>query len=124
MLDFTSGFATKIREYLYFRKSLGFSNDHRKHLLRFDMYCSQFGKTTDILTKDIVCGWISYEIASDRHCMENKVAAIRAFARHIGDNSHILPADRIPKTPNFIPYILSDEELVRLFSAIDAARKG
>ena len=92
--------------------------------ISFDLYCSQFGKTTDILTKDIVCGWISYEIASDRHCMENKVAAIRAFARHIGDNSHILPADRIPKTPNFIPYILSDEELVRLFSAIDAARKG
>lgn len=122
MLDFTSGFAAKIREYLDFRKSLGFSNDHRKHLLRFDMYCSQFGKTTDILTKDIVCGWISYEIASDRHCLENKAAAIRAFARHIGGNSYILPADRIPKTPNFIPYILSDEELVRLFSAIDAAR--
>ena len=121
MADFTSCYSAKIQEYLNFRESLGFSNDHRKHLLRFDMYCSQFGKTADILTKDIVCGWISFEVASGRHCLENKASAIRHFARYIGGESYILPTDRIPKGANFVPYILSDEELVRLFSAIDVA---
>lgn len=54
MSDFTSGFSTKIQEYLAFRNALGFSDDHKKHLLRFDMYCSKFGKTGNILTK-VLC---------------------------------------------------------------------
>lgn len=122
MSDFISGFSTKIQEYLAFRNALGFSDDHKKHLLRFDMYCSKFGKTGNILTKDIVCGWINYEIASGRHCLENKASAIRLFAQYIGDDSYIFPTDHLPKVSNFIPNILSDEDLIKLFSAIDSAQ--
>lgn len=56
MSDFRSCFADKLNEYVKFRCALGFSNDHHRHLLKFDQYCVQFHPTTRSLTADLVKG--------------------------------------------------------------------
>lgn len=62
MNEFKSGFAPLIKEYLEFRKSMGFSNDHEKHLKRFDAYCAEHFPDDTALTKENVRGWYADEI--------------------------------------------------------------
>ena len=82
--QFSSSFKDKMWAYCGWRKSLGFSDDHEKHLLRFDAYCSEFHPYIRTLTSSLVTGLIQYEIKSNRHCIANKCAAIRSFAKYLG----------------------------------------
>jgi len=119
MNSFTSAFSTKIQDYLTFRRALGFSNDHEKHLKRFDLFCTEQFPNETILTREIVCGWFNDEIAQGRHCYENKASAIRLFAQYLGEGAYILPTEYVPKPPQFTPHILTTNELTRLFYEID-----
>ncbi len=123
MKQFSSVFKEKISSYCIWRKSLGFSVDHEKHLEKFDSYCCTFHPNETSLTSPLVTGWIMYEIKSGRHCIENKCAAIRSFAKYVGNDSYILKEKFTRYKRNFNPYIFSDEEMVRLFEAADAVVK-
>lgn len=121
--QFSSNFKEKMWAYCNWRKSLGFSNDHEKHLLKFDAYCNEFHPYVKTLTPPLVSGWIQYEIKSNRHCIENKCAAIRSFAKYLGGDAYVLKERYIRYKRNLNPYIFTDEELTRLFSAADVVEK-
>lgn len=118
-----SKFKGKIEDYCKWRKALGFSPDHERHLNKFDSYCKEFHPSECKITKVLVTGWIDYEIKSGRHCIENKCAAIRSFARFVGNDSYILREKYVRYKRNFNPYIFTDEELMRLFNAADSVKK-
>lgn len=120
---FSSNFKEKMWAYCDWRKSLGFSNDHEKHLLKFDAYCSEFHPYVSSLTSSLVTGWIKYEIISNRRCIENKCSAIRSFARYLGSDAYILKENYIHYKRNFNPYIFTNGELARLFTAADVVEK-
>lgn len=120
---FSSNFKEKMRTYCDWRKSIGYSNDHEKHLLNFDAYCSEFHPHVSSLTSSLVTGWIKYEIISNRRCIENKCSAIRSFARYLGSDAYILKENYIHYKRNFNPYIFTDGELARLFTAADVVEK-
>jgi len=120
---FSSNFKETMLAYCAWRKSLGFSNDHAIHLLKFDAYCNEFHPCVNSLTSSLVTGWIKYEIKSNRRCIENKCAAIRSFARYIGGDAYILKEKYIRYKRNFNPYVFTDEELTRLFAATDVVKK-
>lgn len=121
--EFTSNFKNELLSYLEWRKILGFSDDHRMHLMKFDTYCSSFHQNETTLTAPLVNGWITYEIKCGRHCLENKCAAIRAFAKYVGGNSYVLKEKYICYKRCFKGYIFTDEELQRLFAAADIVIK-
>jgi integrase/recombinase XerD len=121
--QFSSSFKDKMWAYCGWRKSLGFSDDHEKHLLRFDAYCSEFHPYIRTLTSSLVTGWIQYEIKSNRHCIANKCAAIRSFAKYLGGDAYVLKEKYICYKRNLNPYIFTDEELTRLFAAADVLEK-
>ena len=123
MKQLSSAFKEKISSYCFWRKSLGFSDDHEKHLEKFDSYCSAFHSNETAITSSLVTGWIMYEIKSGRHCIENKCAAIRSFAKYVGDGSYILKEKFIRHKRNFNPYIFTDEELARMKPARDIWRR-
>jgi len=112
-----------MRAYCDWRKSHGFSNDHEKHLLKFDAYCSEFHPYVSTLTLPLVTGWIKYEINSNRHCIGNKCATIRSFAKYLGGDAYVLKEKYVCYKRNFNPYIFTDEELARLFAAADVVEK-
>jgi len=120
---FSSKFKEEMWAYCDWRKSLGFSNDHEKHLLKFDAYCSEFHPHAGSLTSSLVTGWIKYEMKCNRHCIENKCAAIRSFARYLGGDAYVLKERYVQYKRNFRPYIFTDEELARLFTATDVVEK-
>ncbi len=121
--NLSSNFKEKIGEYCTWRKSLGFSDDHKNHLLKFDAYCSEFHPNVSSLAPFLVTGWIKHEIKSNRHCIENKCAAIRSFAKYLGGDAYVLREKFVRYKRNLNPYIFTDEELARLFAAADVVEK-
>lgn len=121
--QFYSAFKEKLHDYCKWRESLGFSNEHRIQLSKFDAYCYKFHPKEYHITHSIVTGWIKYEIRIGRACISNKCSAIRAFAKYVGNNSYVLREKYCSDKRNFNPYIFTDEELMRFFSAADVVKK-
>lgn len=85
----------------------------------FDKYCYEHCPEQTELTKEVVRGWFYDEIASGRACLSSKATTIRLFAKYLGSSAYVLPMNCVPKTPDYLPYILTDEELAALFQAAD-----
>ena len=119
MKSFTSKLAPIIKEYLEFRKTLGYSDRQDNHLAMFDAYCHEYHPDLETLTKESVRGWVSHEISQGRGGMYNIIGSVRMLALYMGNGAYILPTAAVTKKPKSMPYILTDDELSRLFSAID-----
>jgi integrase len=119
MSEFHSCFAKKLKEYVGFRCSLGFSRDHQNHLLKFDQYCIQFHPTACVLTAELVKGWIKYEVNSQHGSIQHKQSAIRGFAKFLGPDAYFLTENYGTHKRNFKPYLLSDYELTTFFAVAD-----
>jgi len=122
--NFTSKLAPDIKEYLEFRNALGYSNRQEYHLGYFDSYCHEYHPDLETLTKESVRGWINYEISHGRGSMEKIIPSVRMLARYIGNGAYVLPAKILPIRPRYTPYILTDEELRRLFHVADNIKEG
>lgn len=119
MREYCSSFAPTIREYLEFRKAIGRSEDHAKQLRFFDQYCQKYHPVEKHLTREVVRGWISNEIACGRRGLDNKATAIRIFAKYLGHDAYILPLNSIPRKRGYTPYILTDDELSAFFRSVE-----
>ena len=124
MRIFTSKIAPFIQEYLEFRSALGYGNRQEYHLAYFDKYCCEYHPDLETLTKESVRGWISYEISRGRGSMEKIVTSVRMLARYMGNGAYVLPTKIFPIGPKYTPYILTDDELCRLFHAADNIKEG
>jgi len=117
MRNFKSKFAPVIKEYLEHRKTLGYSDNHEKTLSKFDNYCNEYHSDLEILTKNLVSGWVNYEISRGYSGLYGEISAVRMFAQYMGNGSYVLPITAVPKRPVSVPYIMTDDELARLFIA-------
>ena len=124
MNKFISKLAPIIKEYLEFRNTLGYSSTHEYYLAKFDFYCFENHPDLETLTRESVRGWISHEISHGRSDLCNKVTPLRKLAKYIGNGAYILPDKAVSKPPRYVPYILSDDELSRLFAAVDNIKSG
>lgn len=119
-MTFSSGFASSIESYLQYREGMHYGGEgERRYLSSFDKYCAEHCPDEKFLTKDAVRGWFSDEISKGHLALENKATTIRMFARFLGHSSYILPMSCVPKTPQYVPYIMTDKELSAFFNAAD-----
>ena len=119
MRKFTSKLAPVINEYLELRNTLGYLNRQEDHLIMFDEYYSKHYPDLETMTKESVRGWLSYETSRGITGMYNKIGSIRMLAQYMGNGAYVLPVNSVPKQPKCIPYILTDDELSRFFTAAD-----
>ena len=119
MREFKSRLSPTIKEYIEHRKLLGYNGRQEEYLAMFDAYYSEYYPDLTTLTKESVRGWVSYEISRGRGGMYNKIGAVRMLALYMGNGSYILPTKAVSKKPVCVPYILTDDELSRLFAAAD-----
>jgi integrase len=129
MRDFISNFATDIYAMLSYREALGFSRrSHEPALSSFDRFAAMNYPETMTLCREMVTGWIDSQIKITRSSsIAGKATAIRMFGKYlsaIGKEAYILP-DKYATSPKtiFLPYIFTDDELTRLFYAIDRTQK-
>jgi len=103
----------------------GYSKRKQEYLLaRFDAYCREYYPELETLTKESVRGWVGYETTHSGGGMVNKVSSVRMLAQYMGNGAYILPTTAASKNPRKTPYILTDDELCRLFHAADNIKEG
>lgn len=119
MSNYVSGFAPQIEAFFDLRVALGHSpKTHAGSLKLFDQYCAAAYPLESQLTEEIVLGWLE-----DR-CTDvyEKATTMRLFGQYqcaVGQAAFVLPEKYVTQKQDFSPYIFSDEELSRLFAAID-----
>lgn len=117
---FKSSLASAIESYLEYRKGMHYGGEgEKRYLSSFDDYCAENFPDEKTLTKDAVRGWFFDEISKGHLALENKAITIRMFARFLGPLAYMLPMNCVPKTPQYVPYIMTDKELADLFRAAD-----
>ena len=124
---YRSPFADDIMDFFSLRKSIGFSlYVFRSYLRMFDEYCYANFPNAEMLSQDLVLGWINDSVAKGNAGMEGRGSAIRAFGRYLcsnGKDAYVLPPQYYSSKRTFTPYILSMSELASFFSATDRIAK-
>lgn len=113
-----------INGFLELRESLGYSrNSYEYHLSKIDEYAAEKFPSLDVMTEDIVLGWSTRQFDESQNNRRIRLNVIRAFGKYqkgIGKQAFVLPVDCIDKQEFFSPYLFTDEELSRLFLAVDS----
>ena len=119
--EYTSGFATDIREMLLLKEALGHKpSSFAADLLCFDRFCAKNYPDSRSLTQEISFAW----------CMDgrkdglapHRMQKIREFGKYltsIGKQAYVLPSALIPKKKADLPYLLTNDELKTFFDAAD-----
>jgi integrase len=118
---FSSVFALKLEAMLDYRVSCGYKRDTcTHHFIRFDQYCRETLCETPELTGTLVHGWLESKYV--QRDISGRAMAIRQFGKYlcaIGEDAYILPDKFSPGRRAKPPYIFTDNEMTRLFAAID-----
>lgn len=122
-INFKSKFSGNILSMLNFRKSMGLSTEtYIQKFKTFDRYCCKYFPDESKLNERIVLDWLRTDIPGV-NVLNHRASFIRIFGKYlasIGENAYILPDKFVPPQRQYTPYILSDDELRRLFAVIDS----
>ncbi len=117
-----SFFADDMSAMLLYRAALGQSNSaYEPILFRFDNYCTAYFSDEKQLTKEIILSWLEHEETN----LAVKATVIRTLGKYmvaIGRDAYVLYDKYAGEKSTFRPYLFTDEELKRLFSAIDCIK--
>lgn len=124
MRQFTSLFGPDIDRFLNLKESLGYSRGTYEYQLRkIDEYAFMHFPHLAVMDEKLVLGWSSKRENESKNNRRIRLHVIREFGKYqkgIGRNAYVLPADFIDRQQQFIPYLFTDDELNRLFQAIDS----
>lgn len=119
-----SDIAQKAQQFLQIKHMTGFKYDtQEKYLYRFDAYYFQNGYTGIRITKEMADGFI-YNPDERMSGWYVKERLLRDFATFLSNQSYseiyIPIVQSAPPRSSFIPYIFMDDEIKRLFEAVDS----
>ena len=120
---YKSFLAEQMQLFLKLKKMSGFKYEQQSKLMEaFDRYCTKtgfFGRTLTRRLVDGFCYLAYYEKDSTRYGKERLLSEFGKFLCQNGYKSYICPKISVPVKSTSVPYIYSEEELDRLFKAID-----
>jgi integrase/recombinase XerD len=123
MKEYKSVLSLYIQEYLDLKESLGYSrNTHTYYLHEIDNDLIQKHPELTTLTEGFTIEWIKKRQSECINTQKRRMVTIRELGKYLnanGINSFILPSDFIGKYSRSTPYLFTDEELTKLFFAID-----
>ena len=123
--EYTGPFRDVIPDYLMFRDSQGLKYCHRlaQQLRRMDDFFRDLGVEEPFITRDAYEAYTKRNPSEKKGTVELRRSAIRPFARYLEslgyENIYTGYDDRRPFKTNYIPYIYSNEEIVRMFSILN-----
>lgn len=119
MSEYVSGIGPYIEKLFDYRRSLGYSGaSHHTILKHLDRFCAAYFPEEQNLTEELVLAWIG----ADSGIVYEKSVAARLLGKYmcaLGKEAYILPEKYVTAKHDFVPHIFTDDELRRLFSAID-----
>jgi integrase/recombinase XerD len=127
MTDFT--FCSPLKEYIQGmivqKRSLGYKYDgsSSRLLFKFDLFCLAQGGAE--LSKELAQAWAEKRPNESAATLKNRVGVVRQLALYmtrIGVRAYVVPMGILPKVPDYVPYIFSNEELAVFFRQVDDCR--
>lgn len=119
-----SDIAQKAQQFLQIKHMTGFKYDtQEKYLQRFDSYYFQNGYTGIRITKEMVDSFIycSNERMTGWYVKERLLRDFAAFLQEQCFSDIYIPVvQSAPPRSSFMPYIFTDDEIRRLFEAVDS----
>ena len=122
--EYKSIFKDIINDLINEKRKLGYKyKTEARHLKNFDTFAYNLNVCDFNLSKDIVDKYVEIKPWEKPINATNRVQVIRELARYlnrVGYSAYVLPP--LPKgsyTSDFIPHIFSDDEIKRLFEAVD-----
>lgn len=123
---YSSPFQESIREVIRQKRALGYKYDTcARTLYKFDQFCLAYGCTESVLSKELVHAWSQKRPNEAQATVQNRVGVVRQLAMYmtsLGVYAYVLPKNTIPKGPQYIPHIFSNDELVAFFKQTDKCR--
>ena len=120
----SSLFAPKIQVALNYRQSLGKSiQNHIFYLQNFDSFCVKYYPMESQLTKEIAWDWVFSPSRKTQSAAKYRIKTINILGKYLaatGEEAYIFPDTMTSTTYKFSPYIFTDDELSRFFSAADS----
>ena len=120
--EWKSGFAEAAQNYVALKKQTGMRFEiQERHLRHFDMYYYKNGYEGSVLTKEIVHDFV-YDNAEGLWSHRKKEIVMHDFAIYLKDrgySAYVVEKKTVVPRCKFVPHILTDDEVRRLFDAID-----
>jgi len=123
MKTFKSNFSKSMSDFLRLKETLGFSRkSYEFHLQKIDSFMVEKFPEKTCLDKESVLRWSAPKELESQNCRRARLFVIRAFGKYLkylGQDAYVLESETIPRESQYIPHILSDNELRVLFNFMD-----
>ena len=119
---FNSSLSQEMTSYIEFRTaafSSGTVTNDKSVLSSLDRYLVQIGFQEKNLTEDILSAWIK-TLSGKSKTVKEKLGVVRGFGKYLNTLGYTSFLPVLPKVKSdYIPYIFSDEEIIRIFHYAD-----
>lgn len=123
MIECNSLLGSYIQRFLAYREALFHKNSSYEPILKsLDRFCANRFPYSAVLTQEMVLAWMEDRSGSRGNERTVRGSVIRKFAAYmngIGSAAYVLPEKIYGHTNTFVPYVFTDDELIRLFTEID-----
>jgi len=120
-------FARSCEEFIAQKRAVGYRYDsEERHLRYFDAFTVGWMLEFPILSKELVEAWVEKRPHEAEKSRQHRVTIIREFARFLvagGQDAYILPPQKMCPSSNFVPYIFTETDIARLFTAADQIKQ-
>jgi integrase len=126
--EFTSIFASYIREYIELRESFSIKMRVQSGVLRqFDRYCVKIGWTDAVLDEELVANWFALHQNDSTSTRSHRISTLKGFSDYlktVGVDVRWFPhPGYVGRQTRYTPYIYTEEEVRHIFSASDRLLK-
>lgn len=125
---YESALSSKIASYVAARRAEGNKFVTGAYLMRqLDRLACDMGWGQDVLGRELVEEYVSPRPGEREATRANRVSAVRCFGRHLAaggdEGAYVLPAVGLSVGKyDFVPRLLTEKEVARLFAAADSMR--
>lgn len=122
-IEYVGPFGNHLKNHVELKQAIGYKYvTEARHLKRFDQFTLQKYPNVTFLTKEIVLDWCNKQPHETQANQCSRVSILRQFSRYLevmGLEAYIPPKGYYPKIPQYMPYIFSQDELIRFFAQTD-----
>lgn len=125
-MTFYDGLEKDYASFINYYKASGWNaTGYDPIITSFIGFCRNNYPCADSITRQMIDGYLAVQEFKTLQTQSNYVSKLRMFTRHLcflGKNAFVPDEDYSYKRPYYVPYIPNEDELMKLFGAIDEYR--
>jgi integrase len=122
-MAFLSAFSPWITGLIEQKRTLGYKYESQPAILqRFDVFCLERHPNETVLTREIMMDWAKRRPGEHPATLQGRLTPVRELSKYmarLGHEAYLMPKGLLPRIPQFVPYLYSNDELARIFAQTD-----